>query len=97
MTSRDPFTFGDGLGPAEVVHLHDPASGLRGIVVVDSVACGPAIGGVRMAASELGGTIIPPDGSPPILDGRFRLAPRSRPPDTSKRCCEEGHGTPHQP
>lgn len=40
----------DELGPAKVVHLHDPRSGLRAIVVVDNTACGPAIGGVRMAA-----------------------------------------------
>jgi glutamate dehydrogenase/leucine dehydrogenase len=33
----------------KVVHLYDPECGLRGIVVVDNVACGPAIGGVRMA------------------------------------------------
>jgi len=37
------------LGPAKILHLHDPHSGLKAIVVVDNVACGPAIGGVRMA------------------------------------------------
>ncbi len=42
--------FCDELGPAKVVHVHDPACGLRGFVVVDNVACGPSIGGVRMAA-----------------------------------------------
>jgi len=41
---------GDELGPAKLVHLWEPSSGMRGIVVVDNVACGPAIGGVRMAA-----------------------------------------------
>jgi len=41
----------DELGPAEVVLLHDPDAGLQGIVVVDNVACGPAIGGLRMAAT----------------------------------------------
>lgn len=40
----------DHLGPAKIVHLYDPEAGLRGVVVVDNVACGPAIGGVRMAA-----------------------------------------------
>jgi len=40
----------DDLGPEKVVHLHDAASGLRAVVVVDNTACGPAIGGVRMAA-----------------------------------------------
>ncbi len=42
--------FCDELGPAKVVHLYEPKSGLKGIVVIDNVACGPAIGGVRMAA-----------------------------------------------
>ncbi len=41
--------FCDDLGPAKVVHLYDSPSGLRGIVVVDNVACGPSIGGIRMA------------------------------------------------
>lgn len=40
----------DELGPEKVVHLNDPQSGLRGIVVIDNTACGPALGGVRMAA-----------------------------------------------
>ena len=40
----------DDLGPMKVVHLYEPASGLRGIVVIDNIACGPSIGGVRMAA-----------------------------------------------
>jgi len=39
----------DELGPSKVVHLWDPDTGMRGILVVDNVACGPAIGGVRMA------------------------------------------------
>lgn len=43
-------TFCDDFGPAKVVHLSDAASGLRGILVVDNVACGPSIGGIRMAA-----------------------------------------------
>jgi glutamate dehydrogenase/leucine dehydrogenase len=40
----------DDLGPEKVLHLFDPHSKLRAIVVVDNTACGPAIGGVRMAA-----------------------------------------------
>lgn len=39
----------DALGPAKVLHLYHPDSGLRAVVVVDNVAIGPAIGGVRMA------------------------------------------------
>ncbi len=41
--------FCDELGPAKVVHIYEPRSGLKAIVVVDNVAVGPAIGGVRMA------------------------------------------------
>ena len=45
----DVFRFGDGLGPARVLHMLEPALGLRAILVIDNVATGPAIGGVRMA------------------------------------------------
>ena len=41
---------GDDLGPAKVLLLREPRVGLDAIVVVDNVACGPAIGGVRMAS-----------------------------------------------
>jgi glutamate dehydrogenase/leucine dehydrogenase len=41
--------FCDELGPHKVVHIYEPSVGLRGIVVVDNVACGPSVGGVRMA------------------------------------------------
>lgn len=40
----------DDLGPEKVVHVYEPESGLRAIVVVDNTACGPSIGGVRLAA-----------------------------------------------
>jgi len=50
-TETDIFArYADEFGPAKTVHLYDPRSGLKGIVVIDNVACGPAIGGVRMAA-----------------------------------------------
>jgi glutamate dehydrogenase (NAD(P)+) len=45
----DPLELADDLGPAKVIHVHEPASGVRGILVVDNVAAGPAIGGLRMA------------------------------------------------
>ncbi len=45
----DPFRFADALGPAKIVHIHQQAAGLKAIVVIDNVACGPSIGGVRMA------------------------------------------------
>ena len=43
------FRFCDDLGPIHIVHLYNPRLGLNGIVVVDNVAAGPAIGGTRMA------------------------------------------------
>jgi len=43
------FRFCDDLGPKSILHLHQPAIGLKAIVVVDNVAAGPSIGGVRMA------------------------------------------------
>jgi glutamate dehydrogenase (NAD(P)+) len=46
----DLFSFVDELGPAKIVHVHEPRTGLRGILVVDNAAAGPAIGGLRMAA-----------------------------------------------
>ena len=47
--SEAAFRFCDDLGPVKVVHVHDPRIGLKAIVVIDNVACGPSIGGVRMA------------------------------------------------
>ena len=41
--------FADELGPAAVVLLRNAVTGVEAIVVVDNVAVGPAIGGVRMA------------------------------------------------
>ncbi len=40
----------DELGPYNVIHIWEPGTGLRATVVVDNVACGPSMGGVRMAA-----------------------------------------------
>ena len=42
------FKFSDELGPEKSVFVYDPKTGLKGIVVIDNVARGPAIGGVRM-------------------------------------------------
>ena len=39
----------DEIGPSKIVHVWDPDTGMRGILAVDNVACGPSIGGVRMA------------------------------------------------
>ncbi|MDJ0616535.1 MAG: Glu/Leu/Phe/Val dehydrogenase [Calothrix sp. MO_192.B10] len=43
------FQFADDLGPAKIIHIYDPGTGLKAILVVDNVACGASIGGVRMA------------------------------------------------
>jgi len=45
----DIFELADPLGPLKTIHIHEPSVGLRGILVVDNVAIGPSIGGVRMA------------------------------------------------
>ncbi|REJ75052.1 MAG: Glu/Leu/Phe/Val dehydrogenase [Acidobacteria bacterium] len=42
--------FADEYGPEKVVYIYEPRSGLKGIVVIDNIAAGPAIGGIRMAA-----------------------------------------------
>jgi len=46
---NDVFSFADELGPLKIIHVHEPGIGLKGILVVDNVAKGPSIGGVRMA------------------------------------------------
>lgn len=46
---QEGFRFADELGPAKVIHIHEPRTGLKAILVVDNVAAGPSIGGVRMA------------------------------------------------
>lgn len=45
----DIFQFSDELGPDKIVGIYDPSTKLHAIVVVDNVACGPSIGGMRMA------------------------------------------------
>jgi glutamate dehydrogenase (NAD(P)+) len=58
---RDLFQFADDLGPEKVIAIYEPALELRGILVVDNTAAGPAIGGCRMASDV-------------TLDECFRLA-----------------------
>jgi len=43
------FSIGDGLGPLKVIHVHEASLGLSAVLVVDNVAMGPSIGGIRMA------------------------------------------------
>jgi glutamate dehydrogenase (NAD(P)+) len=46
----DVFKLADDLGPLKVIHVHEPGIGLKGVLVIDNVARGPSVGGVRMAA-----------------------------------------------
>lgn len=48
-TANPAFPFSDDLGPYKVIHIYEPRIGLRAALVVDNVAAGPAIGGLRMA------------------------------------------------
>jgi len=41
--------FADEYGPEKIVYIYEPRCGLKGIVVIDNVSAGPAIGGIRMA------------------------------------------------
>ncbi|HEY6585894.1 MAG TPA: Glu/Leu/Phe/Val dehydrogenase [Candidatus Methanoperedens sp.] len=43
------FEITDEIGPEKIIHLYEPRTKMKAIVVVDNVAAGPAIGGVRMA------------------------------------------------
>ncbi len=47
---RDVFEFADELGPAKVIHVYEPSVALKAVLVVDRVAKGPSIGGLRMAS-----------------------------------------------
>jgi glutamate dehydrogenase (NAD(P)+) len=46
---EDMFKFSDELGPFKIIHIYEPSIGLKAVLVVDNVARGPALGGVRMA------------------------------------------------
>lgn len=46
---NDVFEFADELGPSKIIHVYEPSVGLKAVLVVDNVAKGPSIGGVRMA------------------------------------------------
>ena len=46
---EDIFALSDSLGPLKVIHVHEPSIGLKAILVVDNVATGPSIGGIRIA------------------------------------------------
>lgn len=42
-------SFADEYGPEKIVHIYEPRSGLKAIVVIDNVSAGPGIGGIRLA------------------------------------------------
>jgi glutamate dehydrogenase (NAD(P)+) len=46
---EDIYSFYDELGPTKIVHVYEPRIGLKAVLVVDNVAAGPSIGGIRMA------------------------------------------------
>ncbi len=48
----------DEYGPEKVVYVYEPRCGLRGIVVIDNTAAGPAIGGIRMAPDLTTGEVF---------------------------------------
>ena len=43
------FRFADKFGPLKIIHVHEPSINLKAVLVIDNVAKGPSIGGVRMA------------------------------------------------
>ena len=49
MSERYFDQFCDEYGPEKICFVHEPRVGMRGIVVIDNTAAGPAIGGIRMA------------------------------------------------
>ncbi len=50
MCVQEPvFQYSNEIGPEKILYVYDPKTKLKGILVVDNTARGPAIGGVRMA------------------------------------------------
>ena len=49
MVSKSSTQHSDSIGPVKIIHVHEASIGLEGILVVDNVASGPSIGGLRMA------------------------------------------------
>jgi glutamate dehydrogenase (NAD(P)+) len=45
----DILRFADNLGPAKIIQVYEPAIDLKAVLVIDNIAMGPAIGGIRMA------------------------------------------------
>lgn len=49
ITTETTFRFCDDLGPKTILHIYQATRNLKALVVVDNVAAGPSIGGVRIA------------------------------------------------
>ena len=46
---EDIYKLYDDFGPAKVIHIYQPSLPLKAVLVIDNVAAGPSIGGIRMA------------------------------------------------
>ena len=46
---NDIFSLADDLGPFKIIHVQEPSIELKAILVIDNVARGPSVGGIRMA------------------------------------------------
>jgi glutamate dehydrogenase (NAD(P)+) len=46
----DILRLADKLGPAKIIQVYEPSIDLKAVLVIDNIAMGPAIGGIRMAA-----------------------------------------------
>jgi glutamate dehydrogenase (NAD(P)+) len=44
----DILRFADKLGPAKIIQVYEPTIDLKAVLVIDNLAMGPAIGGIRM-------------------------------------------------
>ena len=49
MHGCDILRFADELGPAKIIQVYEPTIDLKAVLVIDNIAMGPAIGGIRMA------------------------------------------------
>ena len=48
----------DDLGPSKILWVREQRIGLEAVVVINNVACGPAIGGIRMASDITAAEIV---------------------------------------
>jgi len=46
---KDVFSYADELGPSKIIHAYEPSVNMKAVLVIDNVAKGPSIGGIRMA------------------------------------------------